>query len=89
MDERDVTEALESQIGERGVDAEVLNDALPVAVLVIDTVGTIRFANQRLASLTGIGVDQYVGSSVFDLVDVAISTSSCRRSPTPPTTTTS
>jgi diguanylate cyclase (GGDEF)-like protein/PAS domain S-box-containing protein len=69
MDERDVTEALETSPGRHGVAADVLNDALPVAVLVIDTVGTIRFANQRLEALTGISVDDYLGSSVFDLVD--------------------
>jgi diguanylate cyclase (GGDEF)-like protein len=69
MDERDVTEALDSLAGGSGVDADVLNGALPVAVLVIDTIGTIRFANRRLESLTGVPVERYVGTSVFDLVD--------------------
>ncbi len=47
----------------------VLNDQLPVGVLVIDADGVVRHANQRAALMTGYTVDDLHGRSIVDFVD--------------------
>jgi diguanylate cyclase (GGDEF)-like protein/PAS domain S-box-containing protein len=51
-----------------GIDPRLLNDALPLGVLVTDTVGVVRHANARAAAMTGYSVEEAVGHSILDYV---------------------
>lgn len=55
--------------GTAGTPAEVLVEALPAAVLVIDAVGTVLAVNEAAATLAGRPRGALVGGSVLDLVD--------------------
>jgi diguanylate cyclase (GGDEF)-like protein/PAS domain S-box-containing protein len=51
-----------------GIDAQLLNDALPLGVIVTDTVGVVRHVNARAAAMTGYSLDEAVGHSILDYV---------------------
>ena len=52
-----------------GVDQVLLNEHLPLGVLVIDSVGEIRHVNRRAMALTGYSRDDIVGRSIVDFVE--------------------
>ena len=53
--------------------AVALLDASPIALLVVDEVGTITFASPSAEAMTGYGVGDVVGTNIFDyLVEEAI-----------------
>jgi diguanylate cyclase (GGDEF)-like protein/PAS domain S-box-containing protein len=49
----------------------VVLDAMPVAVFLIDSMATIRFANQRTADMLGLTREEFLGRSVLDFVNTA------------------
>lgn len=53
----------------QAIDAAHLNDHLPIGVLVVDEIGTIRHLNHRASALTGYGLDEAVGRSIVAFVD--------------------
>jgi len=50
------------------IDPALLNDVLPLGVLVIDDTGTIRHANQRASELTGYAVEDVIGRSMLEFI---------------------
>lgn len=49
----------------------ILLDAMPVAVFLIDTMATVRYANRRTADMLGLDREDFLGRSVLDFVDSA------------------
>lgn len=47
-----------------------LLDALPVSVFLIDSVATVRYANERTADMIGLRREEILGRNVLDFVDV-------------------
>lgn len=47
---------------------ELLWDHLPLGVLVVDRVGTIRIANERAAGMAGHTADEVIGRSLFEFI---------------------
>lgn len=50
------------------LDPTLLNDVLPVGVMVIDDLGVLRYANQRIKELTGVAAAEMVGRSVAEFI---------------------
>jgi diguanylate cyclase (GGDEF)-like protein/PAS domain S-box-containing protein len=50
------------------LDPSLLNDVLPVGVMVIDDLGVLRYANQRIGELTGVPAADMVGRSVAEFI---------------------
>ena len=50
------------------IDPALLNDVLPVGVLVTDAFGIIRHANLRASELTGYDRDEAIGRSILDFI---------------------
>ncbi len=53
---------------EFSVDQVLLNEHLPLGVLVVDTTGTVRHVNRRATSLTGYDRDDVIGRSILDFI---------------------
>ncbi len=52
-----------------GVDQVLLNEHLPLGVLVIDSLGEIRHVNRRGMALTGYRRDDLIGRSIVDFIE--------------------
>jgi len=52
-----------------GIDQVLLNEHLPLGVLVIDAAGEIRHVNRRATTLTGYTRDEVLGKSIVEFVE--------------------
>jgi diguanylate cyclase (GGDEF)-like protein/PAS domain S-box-containing protein len=50
------------------IDPSLLNDLLPLGVMVIDDLGVLRYANQRIGELTGVPAADMIGRSVAEFI---------------------
>jgi diguanylate cyclase (GGDEF)-like protein/PAS domain S-box-containing protein len=50
------------------VDQVLLNEHLPLGVLVVDTTGTVRHVNRRATALTGYDRDDVIGRSILEFI---------------------
>lgn len=55
----------------RPVDQVLLNEHLPLGVLVVDTSGVVRHVNRRATALTGYAADEVMGRSIVDFIEPA------------------
>jgi len=51
------------------IDPALLNDVLPVGVIVIDSTGTIVHANLRASELTGYAIEEVIGRNFLEFID--------------------
>jgi diguanylate cyclase (GGDEF)-like protein/PAS domain S-box-containing protein len=53
------------------VDQVLLNEHLPLGVLVVDKLGVVRHVNRRATSLTGYAADEVMGRSIVEFIEPA------------------